>query len=99
MFTDIYLVECIMRNTRTMQYNVQSKLFRPKAFENLNDAMYYYFLIKDSLELNGFEFVVDPDFIYNSEFLRKKSLPSCKMQKDFRYYLISVKLIPLMKES
>lgn len=99
MFTDIYLVECIMRNTRTMRNNVQSKFMRPKAFENLNDAMYYYFLIQDSLKMNGFEFVVDSDFDYNADTFGKKSLPSCKMQKDFRYYSISVKLIPLMKEA
>ena len=88
-----------MRNTHSMQNNVQSKFMRLKAFENLNDAMYYYFLIQDSLLMNGFELVPDPDFNYNSDTFRKDVLPSCKMKKDFRYYSISVKLIPLMKES
>ena len=98
MFTNIYLVECILRNTRTMENSQQSKLMRQKAFENLNDAMYYYFLMQDALVENGYEFVVSPDVNYNADSFGKKVLPTCDLRKGFRYFKIRVKLIPLMKE-
>lgn len=98
MFTNIYIVECIYRNTRTMKNNHQSKLMRQKAFENVNDAMYYYFLIQDALLENGYEIVFSPDVNYNADSFRKEYLPTCDLKLDYRYYKIRVKLIPLRKE-